>query len=153
MVVGPYKVLDNLKHDQKLKDEREVEEEKRQKEKSKNEKTAKATSMSQQANKTGHKVVIRLRELKRFYRVGVEEIHALDGVDLEVRENEYVAIMGHSGSGKSTLMNVLGCLDRPSDGCMSLTGTTLPSLAIRSWPGFATSGLALCFSRSSFCLK
>ena len=64
--------------------------------------------MNQQASNPGGKVVIRLRELKRFYRVGVEEIRALDGVDLEVRENEYIAVMGHSGSGKSTLMNVLG---------------------------------------------
>ncbi len=98
-------------------------------------------------------MIIRLRELKRFYRVGVEEIHALDGVDLEVRENEYIAVMGHSGSGKSTLMNVLGCLDRPSEGCMSLMGTMLQSLRIRSWRGYATRGLVLCFSRLSFCLR
>jgi putative ABC transport system ATP-binding protein len=86
------------------------------------------TSISPQGNKTGEKVVIRLRGLKRFYRVGVEEIHALDGVDLEIRENEYVAIMGHSGSGKSTLMNVLGCLDRPSDGCYELDGVDVTEL-------------------------
>ena len=86
------------------------------------------TLTSQQGNKTGDKVVIRLRGLKRFYRVGVEEIHALDGVDLEIRENEYVAIMGHSGSGKSTLMNVLGCLDRPSDGCYELDGVDVTEL-------------------------
>jgi putative ABC transport system ATP-binding protein len=67
-------------------------------------------------------VIIQLRDVKRIYRVGVEEIHALDGVDLEIRENEYLAIMGHSGSGKSTLMNVLGCLDKPTKGSYKFGG-------------------------------
>ncbi len=66
------------------------------------------------------RVVIRLHQIKRVYKVGVERIHALDGVDLELRENEYVAIMGPSGSGKSTLMNVLGCLDRATSGSYKL---------------------------------
>jgi putative ABC transport system ATP-binding protein len=68
------------------------------------------------------KIVIKLEGITRVYKVGVERIHALDGVDLEVRENEYVAIMGPSGSGKSTLMNVLGCLDRVSGGRYELDG-------------------------------
>jgi putative ABC transport system ATP-binding protein len=84
--------------------------------------------MNQQVNKTGEKAVIRLRGLKRFYRVGVEEIHALDGVDLDIHENEYVAIMGHSGSGKSTLMNVLGCLDKASSGSYELDGVNVTEL-------------------------
>ncbi len=58
----------------------------------------------------------------RVYKVGVERIHALDGLNLELRENEYVAIMGPSGSGKSTLMNVLGCLDRITSGRYELDG-------------------------------
>ncbi len=58
----------------------------------------------------------------RVYKVGVERIHALDGLNLELRENEYVAIMGPSGSGKSTLMNVLGCLDRITSGSYELDG-------------------------------
>ncbi len=58
----------------------------------------------------------------RVYKVGVERIHALDGVNLELRENEYVAVMGPSGSGKSTLMNVLGCLDRVTGGRYELDG-------------------------------
>jgi len=66
--------------------------------------------------------MIRLDEVTRVYKVGVERISALDGVDLELRENEYVAIMGPSGSGKSTLMNVLGCLDRVSSGRYELDG-------------------------------
>jgi putative ABC transport system ATP-binding protein len=87
------------------------------------------TAISRQANDTTGRVIIRLRELKRFYRVGVEEIRALDGVNLEVRENEYIAVMGHSGSGKSTLMNVLGCLDRPSQGVYELDGDNVTELA------------------------
>ena len=68
------------------------------------------------------KPVIRLRDVTRVYRVGVERIHALAGVTLELRENEYVAVMGASGSGKSTLMNVLGCLDRATSGYYELDG-------------------------------
>ena len=66
--------------------------------------------------------VIRLRDITKLYRVGVEQIRALDGVSLDVRQNEYVAVMGTSGSGKSTLMNILGCLDRPTSGTYELDG-------------------------------
>jgi putative ABC transport system ATP-binding protein len=66
--------------------------------------------------------VIRLLEVTKHYEVGVEHIRALDGVNLEVGRNEYVAIMGTSGSGKSTLMNILGCLDRPTGGTYELDG-------------------------------
>ena len=68
------------------------------------------------------KPVIRLRSVTRIYKVGVERIHALDGIELELGENEYVAVMGPSGSGKSTLMNVLGCLDRATSGSYELDG-------------------------------
>ena len=68
------------------------------------------------------KPVIRLKDVKRVYKVGVERIHALDGVNLDLHENEYVAVMGASGSGKSTLMNVLGCLDRATSGYYELDG-------------------------------
>ncbi len=68
------------------------------------------------------KLIIRLDNIKRIYKVGIERIHALDGINLELYENEYIAIMGHSGSGKSTLMNVLGCLDRASSGYYQFDG-------------------------------
>jgi putative ABC transport system ATP-binding protein len=68
------------------------------------------------------KSIIRLQDVTRIYKVGVERIHALDGISLELCENEYVAVMGASGSGKSTLMNVLGCLDRATSGCYELDG-------------------------------
>ncbi|MBN1125330.1 MAG: ABC transporter ATP-binding protein [Sedimentisphaerales bacterium] len=66
--------------------------------------------------------MIRLHDIIRIYRMGSESIHALDGVDLDVYENEYVAIMGQSGSGKSTLMNLIGCLDRATSGYYELDG-------------------------------
>jgi len=66
--------------------------------------------------------VIQVRQLIREYDMGGELIHALRGVSLEIRRNEYVAIMGPSGSGKSTLMNVLGCLDTPTSGEYWLNG-------------------------------
>jgi len=62
------------------------------------------------------KAIIQLREIRKEYRIGTEEIHALSGVSLDIYKNEYVALMGPSGSGKSTLMNMLGCLDSPSSG-------------------------------------
>ncbi len=68
------------------------------------------------------KSVISLRDIMRIYKMGAEEIHALDGISVDIGDNEYVAVMGHSGSGKSTLMNVLGCLDRASSGSYFLDG-------------------------------
>jgi putative ABC transport system ATP-binding protein len=60
--------------------------------------------------------VIKLEDIKRFFKIGNETIKALQGINLEILKNEYVALMGPSGSGKSTLMNILGCLDTPSSG-------------------------------------
>ena len=65
-------------------------------------------------------MLIQIRDLHRVYQVGESEVRALDGVDLDIEANEYVAIMGPSGSGKSTLMNILGCLDTPSKGSYRL---------------------------------
>ena len=67
-------------------------------------------------------MLIRLRDVRKRYTVGEEHIRALDGVDVDVGPNEYVAVMGTSGSGKSTLMNILGCLDRPTAGTYELDG-------------------------------
>jgi putative ABC transport system ATP-binding protein len=60
--------------------------------------------------------IIELSQIKKEYKIGTEEIHALSGVSLNIYKNEYVALMGPSGSGKSTLMNMLGCLDSPTSG-------------------------------------
>jgi putative ABC transport system ATP-binding protein len=67
-------------------------------------------------------LVIQIRDLTRVYDMGAEKVHALRGVSVEIRRNEYVAIMGPSGSGKSTLMNVIGCLDTPTSGEYWLNG-------------------------------
>jgi putative ABC transport system ATP-binding protein len=67
--------------------------------------------------------LIRLQNISRRYQMGTEMVHALRGVSLEIARGEYVAIMGPSGSGKSTLMNLLGCLDTPTDGGYELNGT------------------------------
>ena len=67
-------------------------------------------------------MVIRLQNITKHYTVGPEKIRALDGVNLDVDRNEYVAVMGTSGSGKSTLMNILGCLDTATDGTYELDG-------------------------------
>ena len=72
--------------------------------------------------------IIRLEDIRRIYRVGNQEVRALDGVSLSVFKNEYVAIMGPSGSGKSTLMNILGCLDSPSSGHYILNGVDVSEM-------------------------
>ncbi|PKP38597.1 MAG: macrolide ABC transporter ATP-binding protein [Bacteroidetes bacterium HGW-Bacteroidetes-14] len=73
--------------------------------------------------------VIKIHDIKKIYKVGNQEVRALDGVDLIIKRNEYVAIMGPSGSGKSTMMNILGCLDSPSDGSYVLNGTDVSQMA------------------------
>ncbi|MGB2627681.1 MAG: ABC transporter ATP-binding protein [Candidatus Acidiferrum sp.] len=73
-------------------------------------------------------VVIRTEGLAKVYEMGAEQVHALRGVDLEIRKGEYVAIMGPSGSGKSTLMNLIGCLDSPSTGRYWLAGRLVSEL-------------------------
>lgn len=64
----------------------------------------------------GGQPLIHARDLRKTYHVGDQVVHALDGLDLDIYANEYVALMGPSGSGKSTLMNMLGCLDSPTSG-------------------------------------
>jgi len=66
--------------------------------------------------------LISLNSIKRHYDVGGEIVRALDGVDLIIKKNEYISIMGPSGSGKSTLMNMIGCLDTPSEGIYEFEG-------------------------------
>ncbi len=73
-------------------------------------------------------MLIEIRDLHRVYQVGDQEVRALDGVDLDIRQNEYLAIMGPSGSGKSTLMNIIGCLDTPTQGSYRLKDKEIATL-------------------------
>ena len=72
--------------------------------------------------------VIETKDLKKIYKMGSIEVHALGGVSFTIRRGEVVSIMGPSGSGKSTLMNLLGCLDRPSSGSYILDGEQVSDL-------------------------
>ncbi len=69
--------------------------------------------------------MISVKNLKKTYLLGGEEVHALDDVSISIKEHEFVAIIGQSGSGKSTFMNMLGCLDRPDSGEITLDGTDI----------------------------
>ncbi|MCB0731491.1 MAG: ABC transporter ATP-binding protein [Ignavibacteriae bacterium] len=72
--------------------------------------------------------MITIEHIAKIYQVGMEEVHALRDVSLTIDKNEYVAIMGPSGSGKSTLMNILGCLDTPTKGLYTFTGSNVSDM-------------------------
>jgi putative ABC transport system ATP-binding protein len=76
-------------------------------------------------------MIIRTVNLRKIYRVGVERINALRGVNVEIEQNDFVAIMGASGSGKSTLMNIIGCLDQPTDGQYILNGSDVSRMGAK----------------------
>ncbi len=73
-------------------------------------------------------MLIETKNLWKTYIMGVQELHALKGVDLQIEKGEYVAIMGPSGSGKSTLMNLIGCLDTPTQGDYFLNGESVSTM-------------------------
>ncbi|MGD8822291.1 MAG: ATP-binding cassette domain-containing protein, partial [Anaerolineales bacterium] len=72
--------------------------------------------------------VIQAKGLTKVYQMGDVQVHALRGVDISVRRGEVISIMGPSGSGKSTLMNILGCLDRPTEGDYYLDGEAVRAM-------------------------
>ena len=91
------------------------------------EQTIPVTSPTQ--NSSPSKPVIRLENVHKTYNLGEIQVQALRGVSLEVREGEFVAVMGPSGSGKSTVMNILGCLDRPTRGRYYLDGIDVSGMS------------------------
>jgi putative ABC transport system ATP-binding protein len=72
--------------------------------------------------------VIQLKNVEKVYQMGLEKVHALRGIDLDINKNEYVSIMGPSGSGKSTLMNILGCLDVATEGTYNFEGENVSDM-------------------------
>jgi putative ABC transport system ATP-binding protein len=73
-------------------------------------------------------MLIELNDIKKIYEIGTVEVPALKGINLNVEKNEYIAIMGPSGSGKSTLMNIVGCLDTPSNGIYMLNNNNVSTM-------------------------
>ena len=75
------------------------------------------------------KVLVRIRGLAKDYKRGVETVHVLEKLDLDIREGDFLALMGPSGSGKSTLLNLIGGLDRPSSGTLEIAGQRIDSMS------------------------
>ena len=101
------------------------------------------SELSGQESKDG--IVIQAQDLHKIYHLGETQVHALRGVNLEIRRGEFVAIMGASGSGKSTFMNILGCLDKPSSGRYLLEGTDVSGLEKRQLAGIRNRKIGFVF--------
>jgi len=97
------------------------------------------------AGATASNAVIRVEELHKYYEMGETRVHALRGVSMEIERGEFVAIMGASGSGKSTFMNILGCLDRPSEGRYLLEGVDVSQYDKRTLAGIRNHKIGFVF--------
>jgi len=87
-----------------------------------------SASLEKRVTRPPGALVIDIEGVTKLYRMGSETVHALRGVTLQIRRNEYLAIMGPSGSGKSTLMNMLGCLDTPTSGRYEFSGKNVATM-------------------------
>jgi putative ABC transport system ATP-binding protein len=90
-------------------------------------------------------VLVRVHDVDKVFRRGSEEIHVLGGADLEVPAGEFLALMGPSGSGKSTLLNLIGGLDRPSEGSVEVGGQRIDKLSDRKLAGWRSRHIGLVF--------
>jgi len=93
--------------------------------------------------------VIRIEDAHKVYNTGEVEVHALRGVSFEVKKGEFVAVMGPSGSGKSTMMNIIGCLDRVTNGSYLLDGIDVATLSKDQLADIRNQKSDSCFSRST----
>jgi putative ABC transport system ATP-binding protein len=91
------------------------------------------------------KKLIEIKQLKKDYYVGEVTVHAIRGIDMEINEGEFVAIMGASGSGKSTMLNIIGCLDKPTEGEYILDGTAISKLSKNELAGLRNRKLGFVF--------
>ena len=91
------------------------------------------------------KTIIEVKNLKKDFYVGDITVHALRGINLEIKEGEFVAIMGTSGSGKSTMLNILGCLDKPTSGSYLLDGVSMGELSRNELAGLRNNKLGFVF--------
>jgi putative ABC transport system ATP-binding protein len=89
--------------------------------------------------------LVELRNVSKIYRVGDEEIRALDDINLDIEEGEFISIIGPSGSGKSTLMHILGCLDSPSKGTIQLDGVMIHNATSRQLAGIRNRKIGFVF--------
>ncbi|WP_319501747.1 ABC transporter ATP-binding protein [uncultured Draconibacterium sp.] len=91
------------------------------------------------------KAIIKVSDLRKDYHVGEMTVHALRGVDMEIHEGDFAAIMGASGSGKSTMLNILGCLDKPSFGEYQLDGVNMGEMNKNQLAGLRNNKLGFIF--------
>ncbi|MFL5481233.1 MAG: ABC transporter ATP-binding protein [Gemmatimonadaceae bacterium] len=91
--------------------------------------------------------IISLREVRRDYALGAERVHALQGVSLEVMRGDYVAIVGPSGCGKSTLLNLIGVIDQPTSGTVTIDGKRVDDMSDREATQFRLRNIGFVFQR------
>jgi putative ABC transport system ATP-binding protein len=91
--------------------------------------------------------IVSLRDVRRDYALGAERVHALQGVSLEVKRGDYVAIVGPSGCGKSTLLNLIGVIDQPTSGTVAIAGKRVDAMSDREATSFRLHNIGFVFQR------
>ena len=99
----------------------------------------------------GNGTLVKVDEATKYFKRGSEEIHVLEKLDMQVPEGEFLALMGPSGSGKSTLLNLIGGLDRPTSGSVTVGGERIDRLSRQNSPLGGRATLGSCFSSTTCC--